>query len=629
MQLHTRLRVAGLVVLACLTLGVAPGARAADPLADLSHSGGDWGVYIDNGLVNPGEAVRMTASVPMDAPSAELPSQLVIHPRFLEEPGASPENVPLTWERASESNKWVAHVTYQPMRPGNYFASMAFRGQELFSYFAAWQKGITAINLWTQMAAEYHAPGNLKDLYLPEIRLGHLPVDFELVLVGESVFTPDWEPRDRFRRAQVETGAEVIPFFDGGYFHKLDPEFNDRFDAIVDKVAGPYRSLIPPATLAAHGERMLPDPNFHGLTVGQCSKIISGAESYWKLWGFRPFTGISTYGPSNELVDSCRTKGLKWISGIFADYNFVDGGDRWKGGWVQRHRGMPSFPYLASTTDFRRAGKADEQGTMMFPGWQNFPVWDHEDHHQQGTDPSSYHGNPKAIAERMVAYAQVFERDNQLAGNAFPLAVTFAIQMNHPSNPDVLKGLIEEARAGKVIFVHKRYLQNYFRAHQIDSSPDVTFDIPDSKLVRSHPRGFGFNDEAIWEGAQGKAAFISDPTALLPAGRSIHLPLWWYDFDHAGPLSPRVNLQPVDLSGVTLSVADGAHGKSLVVRSTKALDGLPICLWDLGVGLKGNPDWIRRSRALQIAAPERLGASATTWIIRPDIHVGENVIPLS
>lgn len=113
----------------------------------------------------------------------------------------------------------------------------------------------------------------------------------------------------------------------------------------------------------------------------QCSSVIAGARRYWKKWGFRPFTGVATYSPSDTLVESCRENGLTWISGVFADYAFTDGTDRWEIGWVQKHHGMPSFPYLVSSVDFRCAGKADDQGTMMFPGWQNLPVWDHENRH--------------------------------------------------------------------------------------------------------------------------------------------------------------------------------------------------------------------------------------------------------
>lgn len=607
-------------------MGSASQSLGTDPLANLDQRGGDWGIEVDNGLVDPGETVRISATIPLDVAPEDLPKELEIHARYLEEPGLPVKRLSLSWNRSTDRRKWVAKAKYRPDKAGNYYASMLLNGQDLFSYFAVWKKGVTAVNLWTQMPVEYHAAGNLKDLYLPEIRLGHLPVDFELALVGEDVFGSDWKPRELFRRAQVETGAEVIPFFDGGYFHKLDPEFKGRFDAVTGRIGGRDGFVISPATLAVHGDRMLPDPNFHGLTVEQCSKIVSGAEAYWKEWGFRPFTGVSTYGPSNELVQSCRERGVTWISGIFSDYTFVDGGDRWKGGWAQYHRGMPSFPYLASTVDFRRAGKADRQGTMMFPGWQNFPVWDHEGRAgRHGTDPATYGWSPaEAIADRMLAYGKIFERDNRLAAPPFPVATTFCIQMNHPSNSYVLKGLIEQAKGGNLIFVHKRYLQSYFRTHHITASPDWAYEIPDKDMVGSSGNGFEFKNEAVWEGAQGKAAFISDPTSLLPNGRSIHLPVWWYDYAVAGPLPPRVNLPGVDLSGVSVE----AVGGSLVVRSPKAFHGLPICLWDLGVGKRPSLAWIKKYRAVRVAAPERLGASATTWIIRPDVSVGEMQIPI-
>ena len=102
---------------------------------------------------------------------------------------------------------------------------------------------------------------------------------------------------------------------------------------------------------------------------------------------------------------------------------------------------MPSFPYLISQTDFRWTGNTDGQSTMMFPGWQNLPVWDHEDRHEHGTDPGSYNGfTGLSPVQRMMLYSQVFERDNQLAQNAFPLAVTFCIQMNNPDNHALLQG---------------------------------------------------------------------------------------------------------------------------------------------------------------------------------------------
>ena len=314
---------------------------------------------------------------------------------------------------------------------------------------------------------------------------------------------------------------------------------------------------------------------------------------------------------------------------MFADYDFTDGTDRWEVGWVQKHRGMPSFPYLISKVDYRWTGRADAQSTMMFPGWQNLPVLDHEDLHDQGTDPGSYRGySGLSPVQRMMLYAKVFERDNQLADNSFPLAVTYCIQMNNPDNHALLTGLIDRARQGRLIFVHKRYLQTYFREHHIKTNPNVCYTIPDAEFTSGHSTPYTFSDEAVWGGADGKAAFISDQTAPLEKGRSIHLPVWWYDYLSAAPLSPEKNMTAVDLSGITLEITKGAKGTFLVIQSPKAIDGLPICLWNLDTGPKKNAAWIKKNRAMRVAAPERLGADAVTWIIRPAIHAGITEIAL-
>lgn len=626
MQNLLRVVVSSLIFLTSLHETVA--ADLHNPLANLSESGADWGIWIDNGLVNLGETVRMTVSVPLNTAFTNLPAVMEVHPRYLENTQTVVEKVPLKWKKIPEKNQWQSPVSYRPRQAGNYYAAIQFNGQEVFSYFAAWKPGITAVNFWMQMPAEYHDAGNLKDLYLPEVRLGHLPIDYELVLVGELVFTPHWKPRELFRQAQVEAGAEVIPFLDGGYFHKLDPEFAGRFEAISDQVGG-YHNLISEETRAVHGFKKLPDPNFHSLTVGQCSAVIEGAQNYWKAWGFRPFTGVSTYSPSDTLVESCRQKGLKWISGVFADYDFTDGGDRWEVGWRQKHRGMPSFPYLISETDYRWTGKADQQTTMMFPGWQNCPVYDHEDRHEAGTDLGTYNGAPGlSPVQRMMLFSKAFERNNQLANNSFPLAETFCIQMNNPNNPAVLKGLIDRARQANLIFIHKRYLQTYFSEHHIKSNPNVCYTIPDAVIAAGHSSTYSFRYEAVWEGADGKAAFISDQTAPLEKGRSIHLPVWWYDNRNAGPLSPEKNLPSVDLSGVTLEIAKGAGGTSLVIQSPRAMDGFPICLWDLNAGVKPSAAWIKKNRAMQVAAPERMGTNIVMWIIRPVVQTGKTIILL-
>ena len=196
---------------------------------------------------------------------------------------------------------------------------------------------------------------------------------------------------------------------------------------------------------------------------------------------------------------------------------------------------------------------------MMFPGWQNCPVFDHEDRHEEGTDPGTYDGcSGLSPVQRMMLYSKVFERDNQLAENSFPLAETFCIQMNNPDNHALLQGLIDRCRQGRLIFVHKRYLQTYFREHHIKANPNVCYTIPDAEFTSGHSTTYAFSDEAVWEGSDGKAAFISDQTAPLEKGRSIHLPVWWYDYRNAPPLSPENNLPSVDLSGVTLEVGKAA-----------------------------------------------------------------------
>lgn len=226
----------------------------------------------------------------------------------------------------------------------------------------------------------------------------------------------------------------------------------------------------------------------------------------------------------------------------------------------------------------------------------------------------------------MMLFSKVFERDNRLAGNLFPMTETFCIQMNDPNNQATIAGLIDRSRQGNLIFVHKRYLQTYFKEHHITANPDLCYTIPDAEFTAGHSTTYAFSDEAVWEGADGKAAFISDPTAPLEKGRSIHLPVWWYDYRNAAPLSPEKNLASVDLSGVTLEVEKRAGGTFLVIQSPKAIDGLPICLWNLGVGTKRSAAWIKENRAMRVAAPERMGADAVTWIIRPAIREGKTEI---
>lgn len=616
------LRTVKLIALVCLSTVRVCTAAGADPFANLRETGADWGVNIGNGLVNPGESVRIAVTLPSGTPEGDLPQDLQIHPRYLENTEPTVENIPLEWAKDADAKRWKAkRVEFTPKEAGNYYVAIRFQGHELFSYFSAWNPGCLVIQFWNFMPAEFHAAGNLTDLNLPEVRRGHLPLDYELGLVGELVFSADWKPRDLFRRAQVEAGADVVPFLDGGYLHKLDPEFTPRFNEITNEMPAVSRWHVSKETQAVRGFRSLPDPTFHPLTVEQCTAVIEGARRYWKEWGFRPCNGIATYSPSTLLVESCRINGIKWISGLFADYSFKDGLGRWMSGWDQMHHGMPSFPYLISGVDFRMAGKPDRQYTMMFHGWQNHPLWDHENDHDRGSDWFGSH-----IHRRL--YAEVFYRNVRISRYPFPLAMTYANQMGRESNRVMFDDLIARARKGGVIFTHKRYLQEYYEDHNVPASPDVVYHIPDFKFTRKGSDKFKFSEEAVWEGATGKAGFVSDSTRPLPPGRSIHLPVWWYDYRKITPLSPKMNLPAVDLSGVSLEVRRKEGQPSLVVQSPRTLNDLPICLWDLGVDLKPGEAWIKQNKALRLAAPERFGDDAATWIIRPTINAGETVIPL-
>lgn len=611
-----------------------------DAFSDLAQTGSEWGVWIDNGLVRPGETVLITVSVPLATPAADLPKAIEVHPRYLEAPQTPVVSLPAEWRRSEEKKRWIAKAEYQPNEAGNYYAAIHFLGEELFSYFAAWKPGMMAVNFWAFYAPEYHATGNLKDLYLPQIRKGHLPVDCELALLGEKVFTENWAPKALFRRVQVETGAEVVPFLDGGYFHKLNPDLKARFEAVTETMPDDCRKMISEETMAVHGMKRLPDPTFHGLSVEQSTKVIEGAERFWKEWGFRPFSGVGTYSPGNALVEACRARGKTFISGVFPDYIFNDGGERWEPGWVQNHRGMPSFPYLISEVDFRRAGKADAQFTMMFPGWQNLPIWDGGlpwKFGRYGSDVGFFgykyeNGTSPTPADRIMMQVDAWERSNQLARNDFPLAMTLCMQMNNRYVPDVFEAIIARAARGNLIFVHKRYLPEYFKNHRIETSPQIAYTIPDGEIIKGvakfAEKRYAFSDSVVWEGALGKAAFISEATEPLPTGRSIHLPVWWYDFRNAAPLGPEKNFPAVDLTQVTLLVQKEALGTKLIVQSPVAIDGLPICLWDLELCEEKSPEWIKKHRAVQVAAPKRMGQNATTWIIRPAINAGETVIVL-
>lgn len=62
-------------------LSAAPRFRVAtkDPVTNLILPGADWGIWIDNGLVNPGEVVRMTISIPLNTSPSHLPAELEVH----------------------------------------------------------------------------------------------------------------------------------------------------------------------------------------------------------------------------------------------------------------------------------------------------------------------------------------------------------------------------------------------------------------------------------------------------------------------------------------------------------------------------------------------------------------------
>src|ERR1700742_3267578 len=93
------------LILLCSACGL----LAADiqhPLDNLSESGADWGIWIDNGLVNPGETVRMTVSVPLEISSTNLPATLEIHARYLEDAQPVVEQIALKWKKNSKANRW-------------------------------------------------------------------------------------------------------------------------------------------------------------------------------------------------------------------------------------------------------------------------------------------------------------------------------------------------------------------------------------------------------------------------------------------------------------------------------------------------------------------------------------------
>lgn len=591
------------------------------------------GIWVENGLVDIAENVHLTISLPGNRLVGKLPVFLSIHPRYLEDPSAPEKKIPLNWKKSQDGSHWSATGDYKPQTAGNYYASIMDDNRECYSSFAAWKPGLPVTTFWVLMTAEYHAKGNLSDLYLADVRSGHLPFDYELGLVGEQIFSDDWKPRSLFREAQEETGADVVPFFDGGYFHKLDTAFTKRFNDIT-QIMSPNATDVSKETYAARN-KMLPDPTFHGLSAEQCNSIINGARAYWKQWGFRDFTGISTYSPSHTLIEACRRQGATWISGLFQDYAFHDGSDRWLYSWVQEHYGMPGFPYIVSKQDYRRAGESDQQTTMIFPAQRNLPVWDHLNLHWAALDAQNFRNwEGTTMSERMMDFADDFNRNDILIKNKLPYVISYAIQFTShiQANRDVLKGLIDRAAKGQLIFAHKRDIQKYFRKHKVQQSPDITCGMPDSELTKGAPeaatKGIQINYEAWWEGPDGKAAFVSNNIPQLGFTQAPYLPIWWFDYSEKPTLSETKNLSKEDLSNVILKIVKDGNRNSILINSQRPISRLPICLWELSREINVSSQWIRKNRAMKVLAPKNQGKDATMWIIRPDIIAGENRIIL-
>lgn len=596
-----------------------------------THETSNRGIWIDDGLVNVGEKVAITVSLPGVRNKQDLPSYLTIHPGYLENPATKVEKLPLKWQLSADGKKWVAAAEYRPAIAGNFYADIFDNNRECFAYFAAWKPSLTVTSFWVFMPQEYHAKGNLSDLYLPEVRSGHLPFDYELGLVGEKIFQKNWQPRHLFREAQEETAADIIPFFDGGYFHKLDTQFTDRFNKITQNIPANANDVTE-ETLAFH-DQMLPDPTFHGLSTAQCEAIINGARRYWKEWGFRDFTGISTYCPSHTLIDACRRQGLPWVSGLFQDYSFHDGTDRWLYSWVQEHYGMPSFPYIVSQNDYRRAGSADQQTTMIFPAQRNLPVWDHVMLHWAALDAQNFRGwTNTTMANRMMDFADAYHRNNEINKLPFPYVVSYCMQFDSyiQANRDVLKGLIARAAKGELIFAHKRHIQRYFRKHNIKQSPDLACGMPDGELTKGAParvkNGINIDYEAWWEGPDGKAAFVSNDVPALIFKQAPYLPIWWFDCRNKAALKETQNLPQEDLSEVIVDTIQEGNKIKLLVTSPKAIERLPLCLWELSKRVNPTRNWILKNRAIAVGAPKKMGKNAKMWIIRPNISKGKNMI---
>lgn len=559
-------------------------------------------LWIENGLVKPGEEVRIV--VTDRSQNAPKSKSVTIYPLYLETGRAIRETLPLEWNIKPDSQTEVeAEVIYIPTRPGNYYAEVITEDGPRSAYFSVWEPGITVVSFWAPFADSIHSRGNHRDLYMEEVRAYKLPMDFELMLVGDHTFTDAWYLHRKLRKAQQEVAADVLPFFDGAYFHRLHPDFMARLN--YDEAG------------------RMPDPTFHGLTTEQCQLLIEGARRYWARWGYRDFSGISTYSPSNSLMAACRQAGVRWVSGLFPEYDFTDGRSLWQSAWVQRHAGMPEFPYYPGEDDFRKAGARGDDGLMIFPADRRNPVLNHAGFYAHGTDSQNcIRHYPDAAADKLMEYAEVFIRNNRLLKAESPFVLSFTLQMDDLDcegmvdvNREMLRSLAQRARAGDVIFAHKRHIQRYYSRNE-PATPDIACCVGDlladaaPEVVkrfhysRGHADSAGTSAEANradydlfgpdyvkeasfpevvwWEGSDGKAAFVE----RVPNGVEVdydgspQLPFWWYDYRQPYLYGDRDKPERVKLTNVACRMeADENAVRWLIIDSPVALSELPICLW--------------------------------------------------
>lgn len=602
-------------------------------------------IWIENGLIKPGEEVRMV--IADRAQNENKPATLVIYPLYLETGRAIRETMALEWNVKPDGHA-EAEVVYSPTRPGNYYAEAPAEDGPRSAYFSVWEPGMTVVSFWSPFADSFHSRGNHKDLYMPEVRAYKLPMDFELMLVGDNTFIDTWYLHRKLRQAQQDVAADVVPFFDGAYFHRVHPDFMTRLN--YDEAG------------------RMPDPTFHGLTAEQCGLLIDGARRYWKRWGYRDFTGISTYSPSNSLMLACREAGIRWVSGLFPEYDFTDGKWAWQSAWVQRHAGMPEFPYYPGADDFRKAGVRNDDALMIFPADRRNPVLNHAGFYAHGTDTLNcirHFGD--AAPDKLMEYAELFIRNNRLLQAQSPFAISFTLQMDDLDsdglvavNRELLRRLAQRARAGDVIFAHKRHLQQYYGRHE-PATPDVACcvgdllaDAPRDAVKRFHfSRGhedsagtpgeadqadydlFGaeyvkeepFPEVVWWEGVDGKAAFV----ARVPNGVKVdydgspHLPFWWYDYRRPYAYGDRDKPERVKLAGVACRIEPGGgDDRWLVIDSPAALSELPVCLW----GESRPADGSGAGAALSAGRPAVTARSPYTGaaytIVRVDVAPGPN-----